>query len=82
LTAQYGIGTSDPLRKALDIEYDPKTGIKPYFDNIKRYAGLAGLNQKNTLYILKQNLPNNIKDFILLIATASFITLFRKQRRI
>ena len=64
LTAQYGIGTSDPLKKALDVEYDPKTGIKPYFDNIKRYAGLAGLNQKNTLSILKQNLPNNIKDFI------------------
>ena len=64
LLAQYRIDTSDPLKKALDIKYDFKTGLKPYFNKIKRYAGLAGLDQKNTLSILKQNLPNNIKDFI------------------
>ena len=64
LIAQYGIDTSDPLKRALDVKYDFKTGIKPYFNNIKRYTGLAGLDVKNTLSILKQNLPNNIKDFI------------------
>lgn len=53
LLAQFGIDTTDH-----------KTGIKPYFDNIKRYTGLAGLDLKNTLSILKQNLPSSIKDFI------------------
>ena len=62
--AQYGIDTSDPLKKDLDVKYDFKTALKPYFNKIKRYTGLAGLDQKNTLSILKQNLPNNIKDFI------------------
>ena len=64
LLAQFGIDTTDPLKRALDTKYDHKTDIKPYFDNIKRYTGLAGLDLKNTLSILKQNLPSSIKDFI------------------
>ena len=64
LLTQFGIDTTDSLKRALEVNYDFKTGIKPYFDNIKRYAGLAGLDLKNTLSILKQNLPSSIKNFI------------------
>ena len=64
LMAQYGVETEDPLRKACDTRYNFKEGLKPYFNNIRRYAALAGLDMRNTLSLLKRNLPFNILDFI------------------
>jgi hypothetical protein len=65
LINRFGVQTVEPIVEFFNLKYDPKIGIKEYFEQKRRFGVLAKLTEQQMIPIMIQGLhPKMINNFI------------------
>lgn len=65
LIERFGHETADPIVEFINLKYDPKLGVKDYFDKKVRLGTLAKLTESQIISVMIQGLnPKMISNFV------------------
>lgn len=65
LTDRFSTLTCDPTKAMVELTYDPKIGIKKYFEEKKKLGVKAKMNKEQILSLMKLGLNHEMKSYFI-----------------
>jgi len=77
LIERYGSDTQNPTKAMVELLYDPKLGIKKYFEEKKRLGTKAKMNKEQIISLMELGLSHEMKSYFITAKINSYSEFYR-----